>query len=127
MEINKETKLPISTIVMVIGLLGGVIFTAGTVINKVDSIESYNDDYLMRLADDNMNKIIALEIKMNLLVTPQMTIVPSNKHASHELARAKLDARIKSMEAWITHEEKKKEERRLEDLYDDRQEDNYRD
>jgi hypothetical protein len=81
MEINKETKLPISTIVMVIGLLGGVIFTAGTVINKVDSIESYNDDYLMRLADDNMNKIIALEIKMNLLVTPQMTIVPSNKHA----------------------------------------------
>jgi hypothetical protein len=31
------------------------------------------------------------------------------------------------MEAWITHEEKKKEERRLEDLYDDRQEDNYRD
>ena len=44
------------------------------------------------------NDIVRLNQGMKLLVTPDMKIVPSGKHASHELARAKLDARIKALE-----------------------------
>ena len=44
------------------------------------------------------NDIVRLNQGMKLLVTPDMKIVPSGKHASHELARAKLDARITALE-----------------------------
>jgi len=44
------------------------------------------------------NDIVRLNQSMNLLVTPDMQIVPSSKHASHELARSKLDARITALE-----------------------------
>ena len=44
------------------------------------------------------NDIVRLKQGMNLLVTPDMRIVPSGKHASHELARVKLEARIKALE-----------------------------
>jgi len=48
-----------------------------------------------------------------LLVTPQMSIVSSNSIMN----------KLAVIESWIKHEEKKKEERRLEDLYDDRRDD----
>ena len=34
---------------------------------------------------------------MNLLVTPDMQIVPSSKHYSHEVERAKLEAKIEAL------------------------------
>lgn len=43
------------------------------------------------------NDIVRLNQAMNLLVTPDMQIVPSSKHSSHEVARAKLDAKIDSL------------------------------
>ena len=44
------------------------------------------------------NDIVRLNQSMNLLVTPDMKIVPSAKHSSHELARTILDARITALE-----------------------------
>ena len=59
------------------------------------------------------NDIVRLKQGMNLLVTPDMQIVPSGKHATHELARAKLTARLERIEDWIEYEKKSKEEKRL--------------
>lgn len=60
-----------------IALLGAT-FGYGVLSDKVDKVEK-----LVTLSDTNMNKIIALETKMNLLVTPSMKIVPSAKVAEN--------------------------------------------
>ena len=43
------------------------------------------------------NDIVRLNQAMNLLVTPDMQIVPSSKHYSHEVERAKLEAKIEAL------------------------------
>jgi hypothetical protein len=111
-------KIELEKVIGASVIIGGIVFGYGQLSSKVENLQEYNDTEIRKLADDNMNDIIELKTKMNLLVTPQMTIVPSNKHASHELARAKLNSRLEKIEAWITHEEKKQEERRQNDKQD---------
>ena len=84
--INKETKLPISVIALAVSMIGGSIWTASEVFTRFETLEkqvsneqAYDDAWIRKLSDDNMNKIIVLETKMHMLVTPQMEIVPSQK------------------------------------------------
>lgn len=65
---------------------------------------------LAKLADNNMNDIIVLKTQMNLLVTPDMKIVPS------PIVNAKLDRVMRFME-----EEKRRQEdrRRMEERLDE--------
>ena len=86
MEINKDTKLPISAIAVAISFIGGSIWTASEIFTRFEALESqvaneqaYNDAWIRKLSDDNMNKIIVLETKMNMLVTSDMKIVPSQQ------------------------------------------------
>lgn len=98
-------KIELEKVIGASVIIGGIIFGYGQLSNKVDSIKEYDDTKLAKLVDVNMNDIIQLKTKMNLLVTPQMTIVPSSKHASHELARERLKARIEAIEHWIKNNE----------------------
>ncbi len=59
---------------------------------------------------DFHNQLIGIDQKMRLLVTPDFQIVPSGKHASHELARETLGARITSLEGNIKFMMQKLEE-----------------
>jgi len=52
-------KIELSTLVPVVALAGGIIFTYGQLTNKVESLE-----YLKKLSDDNMNRIIVIETKL---------------------------------------------------------------
>ena len=52
-------KIDLSTLMPLLAIMGGVIFTYGSLTNKVDSLE-----YLKKLSDDNMNRIIILETKI---------------------------------------------------------------
>ena len=52
-------KIELPTIIALVGVIGGVIFTYGQLTNKVDSLE-----YLKQLSDTNMNRIIVLETKL---------------------------------------------------------------
>tara|TARA_R110000823_G_scaffold2934_6_gene11688 strand:- start:6707 stop:6964 length:258 start_codon:yes stop_codon:yes gene_type:complete len=68
MNIDLKSLLPTLFVV------AGVIYGYGQLSSKVDRLNP-----LIQLADDNMNNIIELKLKMNLLVTPQMEIVGSKK------------------------------------------------
>lgn len=83
-------------------VVGGIIFGYGQLSNKVDNIQEYNDSEIRTLADNNMNDIIKLKTQMDLLVTPDMRIVPSPK----------VNSRLERIEEWIAEEKKRKEERR---------------
>jgi|SaaInlStandDraft_3_1057020.scaffolds.fasta_scaffold01563_13 hypothetical protein len=106
-------KIELEKVIGAVIVVGGIVFGYGQLTTKVDNLQEYNDTEIRKLADDNMNDIIVLKTKMNLLVTPQMSIVSSNSIMN----------KLAVIESWIKHEEKKKEERRLEDLYDDRRDD----
>ncbi len=95
-------KVEIEKVVGAAVIIGGIVFGYGQLNNKVDSLQEYNDTEIRKLADDNMNDIIVLKTKMNLLVTPSMMIVPSPE----------VNARIDRLEEWIEHEKTKKEDRR---------------
>jgi hypothetical protein len=74
MDIDLKSLLP------ALIALAGVIYGYGQLSSKVDRLLP-----LIQLADDNMNNIIELKLKMNLLVTPQMEIVGSKKVDFHEI------------------------------------------
>jgi len=100
MEISKDTKLPISVIVVTIATIGGGIWTASEIFTRFEALEvqvsneqAYDDAWIRKLSDDNMNKIIVLETKMNMLVTPQMTIVPSQQVGLNKIAIENLKTR----------------------------------
>jgi len=66
-------KVELSTIVPVIALAGGIIFTYGQLTsqvsaleNKLNDMEEYSDEWIRKATDDNMNRIIALEVKMDV-------------------------------------------------------------
>ena len=86
MEISKDTKLPISAIAVAISMIGGSIWTVSEIFTRFEALETqvaneqaYDDAWIRKLSDDNMNKIIVLETKMNMLVTSDMKIVPSQQ------------------------------------------------
>ena len=83
-------------------VIGGIVFGYGQLSNKVDSIQEYNDSEIRGLADTNMNDIIKLKTQMNLLVTPDMRIVPS------PVVNAKLERLMRFMD----EEKRRKEDRR---------------
>ena len=105
MEISKDTKLPISAIAVVVSMIGGFIWTASEIFTRFEALETqvsneqaYNDAWIRKLSDDNMNKIIVLETKMNMLVTPQMTIVPSQQVGLNKIAIENLKTRLFKIE-----------------------------
>jgi len=100
MEISKDTQLPISAIAVAITMIGGGIWTSSEIFTRFEALEAqvaneqaYNDAWIRKLSDDNMNKIIVLETKMNMLVTPQMTIVPSQQVGLNKAAIQNLRTR----------------------------------
>ena len=65
---NKNTKLPISFIAVAVSSIAGVIWSGAmlwseyqTLKKTVANIEQYDDAWVRKLTDDNMNKIIRLE------------------------------------------------------------------
>ena len=83
-------------------VIGGIIFGYGQLSNKVDNIQEYNDSEIRTLADNNMNDIIKLKTQMDLLVTPDMRIVPSPK----------VNSRLDRLEDFMNDEKRRKEDRR---------------
>ena len=53
-------KIDTPTLLTLLGIIGGIVFTYGQLTNKVQSLE-----YLKELSDQNMNRIIVLETKIN--------------------------------------------------------------
>ena len=53
-------KIDTPTLLTLAGIIGGIVFTYGQLTNKVQSLE-----YLKELSDQNMNRIIVLETKIN--------------------------------------------------------------
>lgn len=53
-------KIDTPTLLTLVGIIGGIVFTYGQLTNKVQSLE-----YLKELSDQNMNRIIVLETKIN--------------------------------------------------------------
>jgi len=52
-------KIDTPTLLTLLGIIGGIVFTYGQLTNKVQSLE-----YLKELSDQNMNRIIVLETKI---------------------------------------------------------------
>jgi len=107
--IDKETKLPISVIAIVVSMIGGSIWTASEVFTRFETLEkqvsneqAYDDAWIRKLSDDNMNKIIVLETKMHMLVTPQMEIVPSQKVGENTI---KIDNLRREFDRELTHKQ----------------------
>ena len=66
-------KIELTTLVPILVLAGGIIFTYGQLTNQVTSlkeqvvsIEEYDDEWARVLTDQNMNRIIALEVKLDM-------------------------------------------------------------
>lgn len=66
-------KIELTTLVPILALAGGIIFTYGQLTNQVTSlkeqvvsIEEYDDEWARVLTDQNMNRIIALEVKLDM-------------------------------------------------------------
>ena len=53
-------KIDTPTLLTLAGIIGGIVFTYGQLTNKVQSLE-----YLKELSDQNLNRIIVLETKIN--------------------------------------------------------------
>jgi hypothetical protein len=51
-------KIDTPTLLTLLGIIGGIVFTYGQLTNKVQSLE-----YLKELSDQNMNRVIVLETK----------------------------------------------------------------
>jgi len=104
---DKNTKLPISVIAVAVSMIGGSIWTASEVFTRFETLEkqvsneqAYDDAWIRKLSDDNMNKIIVLETKMHMLVTPQMEIVPSQKVGENTI---KIDNLRREFDRELTH------------------------
>ena len=52
-------KIDTHTLLTLLGIIGGIVFTYGQLTNKVQSLE-----YLKELSDQNMNRVIVLETKI---------------------------------------------------------------
>lgn len=72
-------KIELEKVIGASVIIGGIIFGYGQLSSKVDSLKEYNDTEIRKLADDNMNAIIVLNTKMDMLVTKDMKIVPSQQ------------------------------------------------
>ena len=66
-------KVELSTIIPVVALAGGIVFTYGQLTSQVSALESklndmeeYSDEWVRDVTDNNMNRIIALEVKMDV-------------------------------------------------------------
>jgi hypothetical protein len=87
-------KVDLNIIAPIAVVAAGVIFGYGVLSDKVDKIDS-----LVGLADDNMNRVIVLETKMDMLITPQMEIVPDPRAVGNfERVRAIVDGRLSALE-----------------------------
>lgn len=71
-------KIELEKVAGAVVVIAGIVYGYGELNNKVDNLQEYNDTEIRQLADNNMNDIIELKTKMNLLVTSDMKIVPSN-------------------------------------------------
>jgi len=90
-------KVDLNTVVPIFVVAAGVIFGYGVLSDKVDRIP-----FLLTLSDDNMNKIIVLETKMDMLVTPQMEIVPDPRTVGKfEAVKTIFDNRLSIIEREI--------------------------
>ena len=103
-------KVDVEKVIGASVIIGGIIFGYGQLSNKVDNIQEYNDSEIRTLADTNMNDIIKLKTQMDLLVTPDMRIVPS------PVVNAKLDRLMRFME---DEKRRKEDRRRMEERMDE--------
>lgn len=92
-----ELKEVLGALVVIVGFAVGY----GAVQKAVEDMPR-----LSKLADTNMNDIIVLKTQMNLLVTPDMRIVPSPR----------VNSRLERLEEWMAYEKQRKEEKRLREL-----------
>ena len=62
-------KIELEKVIGGVVLLAGIVYGYGELNNRVDNLQEYNDTEIRQLADNNMNAIIELKTKMDLLVT----------------------------------------------------------
>ena len=79
-------KIELEKVIGGVVLLAGIVYGYGELNNKVDNLQEYNDTEIRKLADDNMNAIIEIKTKMDLLVTQdEMRQININKVAIENL------------------------------------------
>ena len=59
-------KVDLTSLVPVLVLAGGIVFGYAQLTSKVDAYVEYDDTDIRTLIDDNMNRIIALEVKLDI-------------------------------------------------------------